>query len=138
MHFLPEPKVRHICRRIIIKINTEIAKMNTNKKQAEIINLRTSIEYQSNSVVSRVLLKNENGNITIFAFDKGEELSEHTAQFDAHVQIIEGEAEISISRIPYKLKEGDSIIMPAGKPHALKATDKYKMILTMIRPPISG
>lgn len=99
----------------------------------EKINLNSLLEYQQGAVVSRVLLKKKTGNITLFAFDKGEGLSEHTAPFEAFVQIIDGEAEIIISGKQYLLNGGDSIIMPAGKPHSLKAITAYKMLLIMIK-----
>jgi quercetin dioxygenase-like cupin family protein len=91
------------------------------------------IEYQKGSVVSREIIKKETGTVTIFAFDKGEGLSEHTAPFDAMVQIIDGKAEITISGSKNILEAGEMIIMPADEPHALKALEKYKMVLTMIR-----
>ena len=91
------------------------------------------IEYQDGSVVSREIIKKDTGTVTIFAFDKGEGLSEHTAPFDAMVQIIDGNAEITISGNKNVLEAGEMIIMPANEPHALKALEKYKMILTMIR-----
>lgn len=96
-------------------------------------NLNNSIEYQAGAVVSRILLKKDTGNVTLFAFDEGEGLSEHTTPFDAMVQIIDGEAEITIGGVPYNVIEGEYIIMPANVPHALKAVKKYKMILTMIK-----
>ncbi|MGB9978886.1 cupin domain-containing protein [Methanobacterium sp.] len=91
------------------------------------------IEYQDGSVVSREIIRKDTGTVTIFAFDKGEGLSEHTAPFDAMVQIIDGKAEITISGNKNVLEAGEMIIMPANEPHALKALEKYKMILTMIR-----
>ena len=91
------------------------------------------IEYQNGSVVSREIIKKDTGTVTIFAFDKGEGLSEHTAPFDAMVQIIDGKAEITISGNKNVLEAGEMIIMPANEPHALKALEKYKMDLTMIR-----
>jgi quercetin dioxygenase-like cupin family protein len=91
------------------------------------------IEYQEGSVVSREIIRKDTGTVTIFAFDKGEGLSEHTAPFDAMVQIIDGKAEITISGNKNILEKGEMIIMPANEPHALKALQKYKMVLTMIR-----
>jgi quercetin dioxygenase-like cupin family protein len=91
------------------------------------------IEYQEGSVVSREIIRKDTGTVTIFAFDKGEGLSEHTAPFDAMVQIIDGKAEITISGNKNVLEKGEMIIMPANEPHALKALEKYKMVLTMIR-----
>lgn len=91
------------------------------------------IEYQEGSVVSREIIRKNTGTVTIFAFDKGEGLSEHTTPFDAMVQIIDGKAEITISGNKNVLEAGEMIIMPADEPHALKALEKYKMVLTMIR-----
>jgi len=89
--------------------------------------------YQEGSVVSREIIKKDVGSVTIFAFDKGQGLSEHTAPFDAMVNVIDGEAEIMISGSPHYLKSGDFIIMPANKPHSLHAVEKFKMVLTMIK-----
>lgn len=91
------------------------------------------IDYQDGSVVSREIIRKDTGTVTIFAFDKGEGLSEHTAPFDAMVQIVEGKAEITISGNKNVLEKDEMIIMPANEPHALKALEKYKMVLTMIR-----
>ena len=101
--------------------------------KAEILNLAEMVSYQPGSVVSRQITKAEAGNVTLFAFDKDQELSEHTAPFDALVHVVEGEAEIIISGKSFHLKNGDAIIMPAGEPHAVKATGQFKMLLTMIR-----
>ena len=100
---------------------------------AEILDLNGMINYQEGSIVSRVLLKSDSGNVTLFAFDAGQELSEHSAPFDALVEVIEGEAEIKISGKPFIVKAGQVIIMPADDPHALKASSRFKMILTMIK-----
>ena len=89
--------------------------------------------YQDGSVVSRQITKEDAGNITLFAFDAGQELSEHTAPYDALVHVLDGEVEVRISGKPFHLKSGDAIIMPANDPHALKALTKFKMLLTMIR-----
>ena len=89
--------------------------------------------YQDGSIVSRVLLKQEKGNVTFFAFDQGQELSEHTAPFDALVQILEGKAVITIGGEPVEVSAGESLLMPADIPHALDAPERYKMLLTMIR-----
>jgi quercetin dioxygenase-like cupin family protein len=89
--------------------------------------------YQEGSVVSRQITKADAGNVTLFAFDKDQGLSEHTAPFDALVHILDGEAEVTISGKPFILGAGDAIIMPANEPHALRATQKFKMLLTMIR-----
>jgi len=101
--------------------------------KAEILNLAEMVSYQVGSVVSRQITKAEAGNVTLFAFDAGQELSEHTAPFDALVQVVEGEAEVIISGISFPMKSGEAIIMPANNPHAVKATGQFKMLLTMIR-----
>jgi quercetin dioxygenase-like cupin family protein len=92
-----------------------------------------SIEYQKGAVVSRTILKHDSGSVTLFAFDAGQGLSEHTTPHEALVQIVEGEAEITISGRAHQVKQGEMIHMPAGEPHALKAVSRFKMILTMIR-----
>ncbi|NYB27496.1 MAG: cupin domain-containing protein [Methanobacteriaceae archaeon] len=91
------------------------------------------IEYQEGAVVSREIIRKETGTVTIFAFDKGEGLSEHTAPFDAMVQVVDGKAEIIIDGKSNILDAGEMIIMPANIPHALNALERYKMVLTMIR-----
>jgi len=101
--------------------------------KAEILNLVELVNYQEGSVVSRQITKADAGNVTLFAFDAGQELSEHTAPFDALVHLVDGEAEIIISGRSYHLKNGDAIIMPADEPHAVKASSQFKMLLTMIR-----
>jgi quercetin dioxygenase-like cupin family protein len=101
---------------------------------SEIMTLSTLADYQPGAIVSRQITKGEGGNITLFAFDEGQELSEHTTPFDALVQVLDGEVEIRISGKPFLLKAGESILMPAGHPHALKAVKRFKMLLTMIKP----
>jgi quercetin dioxygenase-like cupin family protein len=91
------------------------------------------LDFQEGSVVSRELLRLKTGTLTVFAFDKGQGLSEHTAPFDATVLGIEGEAEITISGTPHRLKTGELLIMPADQPHALEAVEPFKMLLIMIR-----
>lgn len=98
-----------------------------------ILNLVEMVNYQDDAVVSRQITKEDAGNVTLFTFDQGQGLSEHTAPYDALAHILEGEAEITISGKPFSLKSGDAIIMPANEPHALKAIQKFKMLLTMIR-----
>jgi len=100
--------------------------------QAEILEIANLASYQDGAVVSRQITKSEGGNVTLFAFDQGQELSEHTAPFDALVHVLEGEAEIRISGKPYRLTAGEAIVMPANAPHAIKAIQKFKMLLTMI------
>lgn len=96
-------------------------------------NLVNLISYQSNSVVSKEIIKKDTGTVTLFAFDKGQGLSEHTAPFDALVYIIDGEAKIFISGKPIKVNKNEMLIMPAHKPHALKAIKRFKMLLVLIR-----
>ena len=91
------------------------------------------VDYQEGSVVSRTILDKKTGTVTLFAFDRGQGLSEHTAPFDALVHLLDGEAEIIISGKALRLKEGEMVIMPANQQHALRAIEKFKMILTMIR-----
>ena len=90
-------------------------------------------EYQDGSVVSREIIKKNTGTVTVFAFDKGQGLSEHTAPFDALVYILDGEAEITISGKAHRVNSGEMIIMPGNQPHALKALNRFKMALVMIR-----
>ncbi|MBL7960694.1 cupin domain-containing protein, partial [bacterium] len=85
--------------------------------------------YQEGSIVSKTIINKKTATITFFAFDEGQALSEHTAPFDAMVQILDGEVEIVISGAPFHLKQGEMIIMPANEPHAVKALTKFKMIL---------
>ena len=102
-------------------------------KAAEVRQLIELLQYQNSSIVSRVLLKNKGGTVTLFAFDVGEGLSEHTAPFDALVVATDGEAEIEIAGESFRVRQGETIILPANRPHAVKATTKFKMLLIMIR-----
>jgi quercetin dioxygenase-like cupin family protein len=92
-----------------------------------------SADYSTDGIVSKRVLDRPIGNITLFAFDKGQRLSEHTAPFDAMVQVVEGSAEILINSVSHHLVTGDAIIMPANIPHAVNATERFKMVLTMIK-----
>ena len=100
---------------------------------SHVANVAELVSYQEGAVVSREILKRPSGNVTIFAFDEGQGLSEHTTPFDALVQVLEGEAEITISGQPHQVQGGELILMPAHQPHALRALKRYKMLLTMIR-----
>jgi len=111
----------------------EYRKPDNENLLGKVLNLANLIEYQEGSVVSRTLIDKKTGTLTIFAFDKGQSLSEHTAPFDALVYILDGKAEVVISKEPSTLKQGQIIIMPANEPHALRALDKFKMALVMIR-----
>jgi len=91
------------------------------------------VEYQDGAVVSRALITKKEGTVTVFSFDKDQGLSEHTAPFDAMVQILDGKTSITISGVEYILEKGEMIIMPANEPHGLKALTPFKMLLTMIR-----
>ena len=103
------------------------------KTVAQAANLNSLIDYQKGAVVSRTILDKKAGTVTLFAFDQGEGLSEHTTPYDALVYIIDGEAKITISDNPIHLKKGEMTIMPANEPHALSAVAKFKMLLVMIR-----
>ncbi len=91
------------------------------------------VGYHDGSVVSRTLVKRPTGTVTVFAFDRAQELSEHTSPYDALVQVLDGEAEITLGGTPHRLGAGDLILMPANTPHAVKAVARFKMMLTMIR-----
>ncbi|MGE0079446.1 MAG: cupin domain-containing protein [Bacteroidales bacterium] len=101
--------------------------------KASKFNFVNEVEYSNGGIVSKNVIKRSTGNISLFAFDKGEGLSEHTAPFDAMVQIIEGKARIIIGGTPHDLVTGETIIMPANITHALQATERFKMVLTMIK-----
>ena len=98
-----------------------------------VLEMANLIEYQEGSVVSRTIIDQQTGTLTLFAFAAGQGLSEHTAPFDALVYLLDGEADIAIAGQSYRLRKGEMIIMPANKPHALKAIDSFKMLLVMIR-----
>jgi len=91
------------------------------------------IDYQQGAVVSKTIVKKDTGTVTLFAFSKGQGLSEHSAPYDAIVQVVEGRAVITINKVEYTLQQGESIIMPANVPHAVSAVDDFKMLLTMVR-----
>ena len=91
------------------------------------------VDYQEGSIVSRVIIDKPVGTITVFAFDRGQKLSEHTAPYDALVEVIEGTGTITIEREDYQVRTGQQIIMPANKPHAVEARERFKMVLVMIR-----
>jgi len=103
--------------------------MNTSEK----FNLSHTVEYAAGSVVSKTITKKDTGTITLFAFDKDQGLSEHSAPFDAMVNVIDGKADIIINKESHILEKGESIIMPANVPHALKAVERFKMLLVMIK-----
>lgn len=101
--------------------------------EAKVSDLKSLLKYQDESVVSRVLLKNAAGTVTLFAFGKGQGLSEHTAPFDALVICVEGEVEVEIAGTKYRLREGETITMPANQPHAVFALSDFKMVLVMMK-----
>lgn len=107
--------------------------MSNNDLKAQALELNSLLDYQTGSVVSRTLIKKQTGTVTLFAFDEGEALSEHTAPFDALVQVTDGEALITLSGVEQKVGKGSMIIMPADEPHALKALSPFKMMLVMIK-----
>jgi quercetin dioxygenase-like cupin family protein len=108
-------------------------KENKEDLRGKALKARDLVGYDKGAVVSRTIIEKKTGTVTIFSFDKGQGLSEHTAPFDAMVEILDGEAEITVAGKPNKVKAGEFIIMPANKPHALKAVKKFKMALIMIR-----
>jgi quercetin dioxygenase-like cupin family protein len=103
------------------------------KLEAKATQLADLIEYQDDSVVSRTLIDKESGTVTLFAFDEGQGLSEHTAPYDAMVHVIEGDVKVTISGKMIIVKQGEAILMPANQPHALSAVTRFKMLLTMIK-----
>jgi quercetin dioxygenase-like cupin family protein len=105
----------------------------SNFEDAKVYKLKDAVEYSEGAIVSKIIAKNDGGNVTLFAFDEGQNLSEHTAPFNAIVQIVEGEAKIYINGIEHSVLEGEAIIMPANIPHAVVALQKFKMMLTMIK-----
>ncbi|HPM42297.1 MAG TPA: cupin domain-containing protein [Candidatus Omnitrophota bacterium] len=109
------------------------AKRHVTDLVAKALDISTLLGYQSDAVVSREIIKKDAGTVTLFAFDKGQGLSEHTAPFDALVYVVDGAAEVIISGKPNKINKGDMIILPANKPHALKAIKQFKMLLVMIK-----
>lgn len=107
--------------------------MNNLFQKGSILNLAALVDYSADGIVSKQVLKNDAGNVSLFSFAKGQGLSEHTAPFDAMVQILDGSAEIKIGDKLFVLKQGETIIMPANITHALSAIENFKMLLTMIR-----
>ncbi|MCW3996591.1 MAG: cupin domain-containing protein [Candidatus Bathyarchaeota archaeon] len=101
--------------------------------KAQAANLKGLIDYQEGSVVSRTIIDKESGTVTLFAFDAGQGLSEHTAPFDAMVLVLDGKVEVKISGKPLMLEQGEMTIMPANEPHALTAKTRFKMLLVMIK-----
>jgi quercetin dioxygenase-like cupin family protein len=102
-------------------------------EKSRIFSFNDSIEYSEGGIVSKTVLKKDAGNISLFSFDRGEALTEHTSPFDAMIQVVDGKGEIIIGGMSYILETGQTIIMPANVPHAVKAVEKFKMVLTMIK-----
>lgn len=105
----------------------------SDKSEPQVLEINKILDYQKQAVISRVLLKSDAGNVTLFVFDQGQELSEHTAPFDALVQITDGEMEIRLGGQPYMVSAGHLLVMPANVPHALRAVRASKMILSMLK-----
>lgn len=110
-----------------------MTEMADEKSAPEVKWLTDLVNYQDGSIVIREIIRKETGTITLFAFDEGQGLSEHTAPFDAFVYVVDGEVEILISGKPHHVNQGEFVILPANKPHALKALSKFKMLLVMIK-----
>lgn len=106
--------------------------MNT-FQTSTVYGIADAVDYAAGAVVSKILSKNEAGNLTLFAFDKGQNLSEHTAPFDAIIQVLDGTAIVTIDKKPHEVNTGEFIIMPANIPHAVDAKESFKMLLTMIK-----
>ena len=100
---------------------------------SDVARINDLISYQDGAIVSRIVIKKDTGNVTLFAFDAAQELSEHTTAYDAVLQAVDGEGEVTIAGKSHRLRAGDMIIMPAHQPHAVKALSRFKMLLTMIR-----
>jgi quercetin dioxygenase-like cupin family protein len=103
------------------------------EKLVRAVRIADLVEYQQGSVVSRAIIDKKAGTVTLFAFDEGEGLSEHAAPFDALVCVVDGEAEVTVSGKPILLKDGEMVVIPANRPHALRAVKRFKMLLTMVR-----
>lgn len=114
-------------------MSSEPAKGKREMPIAEVVRLMDLVNYQEGSVVSRTVVNRATGTVTLFAFDEGQGLSEHTAPFDAIAHVLEGESEITVSGKPLRATAGEAILLPANQPHSLKAIRKFKMLLTMIR-----
>ncbi len=95
--------------------------------------LADMVDYQQHTIVSRQILKNSHGSVTVFCFDEGEDLSEHTAPYDALLYVLEGTTRVRVGGVPYDLAEGDALLMPAGVPHAVEGIDGFKILLVMIK-----
>lgn len=106
---------------------------NKSFETAKVFRFSKEVDYSENGIVSKRVLEKKTGNVSLFSFDKGQSLSEHTAPFDAMVQVVEGTAQIIINKQPFTVNIGETIIMPANIPHAVYAIERFKMVLTMIK-----
>lgn len=124
----------HSCMQGTSTVNYFTTDMETNEfEKAKVFSFNDSVEYASGGILSKTVLKKETGNISLFSFARGEALSEHTAPFDAMIQVVDGKGEVIIGGKSFILETGQTIIMPAGIPHAVKAVERFKMVLTMIK-----
>lgn len=112
---------------------TETVRKRSGVEPAKKQSLSSLVSYEAGSVVSRTIINRGAGTVTLFAFDEGEGLSEHTAAYDALLYILEGQASVTVSGVSNEMAAGEAIVLPAGKPHAIRATARFKMLLTMIR-----
>ncbi len=106
---------------------------NKSFETAKVFRFNKEVDYSENGIVSKRVIEKKTGNVSLFAFDKGQSLSEHTAPFDAMIQVVEGTAQVIINKQPFTVTIGETIIMPANIPHAVYAIDRFKMVLTMIK-----
>ena len=114
-------------------MSSETTQKKSEMPAAEVVRVIDLVNYQDGAVVSRTLVRGATGTVTLFAFDEGQGLSEHTAPFDALAHVLEGEAEIMVSGNSLRTTAGEAVLMPANQPHSLKAQTRFKMVLTMIR-----
>jgi len=115
------------------RFGNSLPQIHQDFEPASAIALDRLVQYSTGAIVSKKLLQNASGSLTLFAFDEGQELSEHTAPFDAVVQVLDGRVELSIGGTPVPASAGESVLMPAGVPHAVKAIERFKMLLVMLR-----
>ncbi len=108
-------------------------KRNVNVNGGESLDLENLVQYQDGSIVSRTLLEDQSGTLTVFSFDEGQALSEHTVPYNAFVQVLDGEAEIAVGGTPVTVKKGEIVLMPGGIPHRVRAQKRFKMLLTMFK-----
>jgi quercetin dioxygenase-like cupin family protein len=120
-----------LCGKFTMKNNLIMSKKEFDK--GKVFSLQENIDYSSDAIVSKTLLNRDTGTVTLFAFDKGQALSEHTAPYDAMVEVVDGTADIIINKESHAVRAGEIIIMPANVPHAVEAPEKFKMVLTMIK-----